>query len=390
MAKDRKPLVRLTAAPKPKPLSGSSGDAAAPDPGVPPAVPEPKKESKTDLGFDGFGSDGDDEDSPAKRPNRELKAVEAELVNDTPEGRGWRIASNMVNRFRPVPHLVWPIVHSVYGRPGHLGKPDAMMFSALAPLVIHGATDRTLSQGASEIAPEGGRSLTESVAVLGADVSAALCLVHAVCRKIGTTIPEKVARPILDDALLRTHIGFYVGLHSEELGPGRGMIAGFAGRCGLAVQIASGETQQASRALTGMASGQDMAKVCATVYGCDPLEVAALALIGGGCCREVAFGISSYSSLHRDCVQGTDQYRWLSLFSIIEATRMGQAETVSPEHWRALGYDPAGQKALEEKIMNSQRRGHGWNWITQPTMGSAATPSQLLRRPAKKLEDDLS
>ena len=35
-------------------------------------------------------------------------------------------------------------------------------------------------------------------------------------------MPERVARPIIDDALLRTHLGFYIGSLSPEAGAGRG------------------------------------------------------------------------------------------------------------------------------------------------------------------------
>lgn len=291
--------------------------------------------------------------------------------SSSPEGRSWRDASSIVERLKPVPRLLWPVIHSVYGKPGTPTHADAMMFSNVAQIVHRTAEDKTLAPNARE----GERlNLTQAVALVGADVAAAVCFVHAVCRKIYSVVPERVARPIVDDALLRTQLGFYVGSSSRSAGAGRGMIAGFAGRCGLAVQIASGDLDQAQRALVGLASGKDMTQVCMSVYGCDPLEVAALTLISGGCCREIAFGISSYSTRGRDVQEGTDQHLWLSLFSVIEGLRMGQGERVGEQYWRTLEYDAAKKDALNKLIVASQRRGHGWQWMTQPLLQADGEP----------------
>ncbi|MFN8391062.1 MAG: hypothetical protein U0136_12300 [Bdellovibrionota bacterium] len=340
MANERKPQGEGTTAPEPtarKSLPGSIGDSIIED-------------------F-GFGS-VEEEVIPRAAP----REIEDPLTVGVPQVGGWRVAAAMVSRFRPVPQLMWPIVHAVYGKPGDLGEPDAMFFSSVGQLVVRASQDKTLNRSST---PNTGGNLTQSVTAIGSDVAAAVCLIHAVCRKVSTVVAERVSRPILDDALLRTHIGYYVGMLSPSMGAGRGMLAGFAGRCGLAVQIAAGEIDQAQRALTGMASGQDMTIVCNNVYGCDPLEVAALTLISGGCCREIAFGISSYSATKKDIVPGSEQYRWLSLFSVIEAMRMGRVESISPELWSELGYTTTSQEELRQHIVASQRRGHGWSWLTQ-------------------------
>ena len=322
--------------------------------------------------------EGASKDAASKQAASEQAAAE-EIIASSPEARGWRIAANMVNRFRPVPHLMWPIIYAVYGRAGEIGRPDPNFFSSVSALIMRAASDRTLVQDAT-LDPH--RNLAEAISRLGPDVAAASCLVHSICRRISTAVAERVSRPILDDALLRTHIGYYVGLLSPSMGAGRGMIAGFAGRCGLAVQIAAGDSEQAQRALTGMATGQDMGLVCNNVYGCDPLEVAAMSLIAGGCCREIAFGISSYIAPGRETTPGSEQYRWLALFSVIESMRMAQADAISEEYWQALGYDAKKRTQLQEHITTSQHRGHGWNWITQPQLVSgdeAATEPKKFR-----------
>jgi len=306
------------------------------------------------------------------------KSVETALESEDPGSRSWRIAASMVNRYRPVPHLVWPIVHAVYGRSGEIGEADPMMFSTVSQLIVRSSADRALNPVPVETKSV---SLTEAVRAVGVDVAAAICLIHAVCRRISNTVNDRVSRPILDDALLRAYIGLYVGQLSPHCGAGRGLLAGFAGRCGLAVQIAAGGTDQAGRALTGMASGQDMSEICNTVYGCDPLEVAALSLISGGCCREIAFGISSYSLKGKEHIPGSEQEKWLALFSVIEGARMGQHTQLPPSLWGILGYDETQKENLNNFLVKAQRRGHGWLWITQPQLLNAEEGSVPARTP---------
>lgn len=345
---------------------------------------EVKQKTKKSQGSldDSFGL-GDSGDTP------DTQAVDTVLGTDDGGSRSWRIAASMVNRYRPVPQLVWPIVHAVYGRSGEIGEPDPLMFSTVSQLIIRASADRTLhpdSLDAKSI------SLPEAIRTIGTDVAAAICLIHAICRRVSNTVSERVSRPILDDALLRAHIGFYVGRLSRSCGPGRGLIAGFAGRCGLAVQIAAGDTEQAGRALTGMASGQEMSEICNNVYGCDPLEVAALSFISGGCCRDIAFGISSYSKKGKEQLLDSEQKKWLALFTVIEGSRMGQGAQLDGELWETLGYDAARKEELGALIVKAQRRGHGWQWITQPQLlsaeeksGPAKTPQEIRQSRKKDL-----
>jgi len=325
---------------------------------------------------DAWELDGEeDEAAPA------LQQVENELTLQSPEGRGWRMASSIVSRYRPVAHLMWPLIHAVYGKAGEIGKPDPLTFTSVTQLIVRAGEDRTLAgDKAKKRSPEM-KGLTRAYEAMGSDVAGAVCLVHAVCRKITSTVNEKVSWPILDDALLRTHIGYHVGKLAKDVGPGRGMVAGFAGRCGLAVQIASGDKDQAGRALAGMASGQDMGVICTAVYGCDPLEVAALTLISGGCSREIAFGISAYASREHEVPDDRDQFLWYSLFSIVEGYRMGQTDTVPEKCWEALGFTPSRRGELFEHVMNSQRKGHGWNWMTEPQVMANTEGDSKLRSP---------
>ena len=81
-------------------------------------------------------------------------------ITDTPEGRSWRTAASIVNKLRPVPRLVWPIVHSVFGKAGEIGRPDGMMFSTVGPVVQRAAKDKTLAPLAKD---EDNLNLSQSV-----------------------------------------------------------------------------------------------------------------------------------------------------------------------------------------------------------------------------------
>ncbi len=331
---------------------------------------DPSDASSPDEGLSDVW-DLDGEEIEVQHP---VRPVETDLGLEGPQGRSWRMASSIVNRYRPVAHLMWPLIHAVYGKAGEIGKPDPMTFSSVTQLLVRAGEDKTLAGEKAKQRKADTRGLTRVYELIGSDVAGAVCLVHAICRKITSTVSEKVSWPILDDALLRTHIGYHVGKLAKDVGPGRGMVAGFAGRCGLAVQIASGDTEQAGRALAGMASGQDMGIVCTSVYGCDPLEVAALTLISGGCSREIAFGISAYAARGREAPEDHDQFLWFALFSIIEAYRMGQANEIPQRCWEVLGFTASRREELFQHVMNSQRRGHGWAWIAEPQVKASEAP----------------
>ena len=331
---------------------------------------------------DGLG-DAWDLEGEENEPPPALRQAQPELNLQSPEGRGWRMASSIVSRYRPVAHLMWPLIHAVYGKQGEIGKPDPLTFSNVSQLLVRAGEDKTLAGDKAKQRPPDSKGVARAYEAMGADVTGAVCLVHAVCRKITSTVNEKVSWPILDDALLRTHIGYHVGKLSRNVGAGRGMVAGFAGRCGLAVQIASGDKDQAGRALAGMASGQDMGVICTAVYGCDPLEVAALTLISGGCSREIAFGISAYASRNHEVPDDRDQFLWYSLFSVVEGYRMGQTDAVPEKCWEALGFTPARRGELFEHVMNSQRRGHGWHWLTEPQVMVHTEGDDKLRSPSE-------
>ncbi len=311
---------------------------------------------------------GVSEDEFESRLGDEIREAGELLASDgdTPDGgpdRGWQTAAAIVEKVKPVPWLLWVQIRSVYGSSEKLGNPSPQTFSNIRNLILQAAQDENLVDEGHALNEFS--TLTEAVDALGVDVAASVCLMHAVCRRVAIGVSERVWRPIVDDALLRASIGYQVGDLAPNIGRGRGMLAGFAGRCGLAVQIASGPVEHAQKALSGLASGVEIGKVCRDVYGCDPLQVTALTLIAGGCSRDIAMGIAAYHSGESKIPSGTEQYRWLRLFGAIERIRMGAQDEITEEEWALLEMPRAAQVELEKRVRTTQRRGHGWRWITQ-------------------------
>ena len=276
----------------------------------------------------------------------------------------WQTASNLVAKFNPVPGVLWPVVRGVFSG-SQLGKGGQMAFWSMAPLLHAALPDKTLGKKAATTLTDSSKepSLTQTIDLLGIEVAAALCFMHSVSRRASSSVPEKVSRPILDDALLRAQIGYLVGEHYSEFGAGRGMLAGFAGRCGLAIQIALGTPEQVRQTLEALAAGIEMNEVGLRVFGCDPLQVAAMALAAGGLSRDAAIGVAAFSLTDGESRASEESFLWLSAFSIIEEIRMGRSSEIKSRYWRALGIDASGQETIKREATTLLRRGHSWGWI---------------------------
>ena len=314
------------------------------------------------------------------------------LLSDSPtarEAQAWKLARDIVECVRPVPVVMRNFIRPVYGRSDTLGNVSPYAFLPVSGLLKKAVMDTSFSDERRIVAPgveESSLTLSVCLEVLGFDVAAALALVHSVCRRINTTLPPRVSRALIDDALLRTRIGLYVGKYSQFLFPGQGMLIGFCGRAGLAIQIASGSTEQAEKALSSLASGREISNTCRRVYGCDPLQVAVMTLIAGGCHRNIAMGIASYSK-DSNAEKETERNIWVSGFRIIDSLRVGDFERLQDLDWDVLGFfDQVMQDQLFKDVQNMQRKGHGWRWVTNSFI--SAGPPREPKRKIRTLSDE--
>ena len=284
------------------------------------------------------------------------KRVEASSPD---QARSWIKARQVIQKFQPVPWFIWRLSNFVLGTPGQINKVSEGFVLGLRRLIFAAASDPILGSG------EKVNDIRKALKTVSPDVIASVSVIHAVCRRLATRQFERIWRPILEDAILRCHIGCFVGQNDENFGAGRGMLAGFASRCGLAVLLSTGELDEARRALELLATGKEIADVGMQIYECNPLQVSAMLLSAAGCGRDAAFGTVSYAYNDKNSVvENDEQLKWLAAFTITENIRVGKIDQIEPKLWEALSLDEGESKQyvleLSKKII---RRGHSWGWL---------------------------
>ena len=287
------------------------------------------------------------------------QGVAKALRGDTRAIQSWHQARASIESFRPVPWFIWRLSNFVFSKSGQINVISEGMVLGLRRLLFAAASDPILGIG------EPVNNVKVAISHLRSDVIAAVAVIHGVCRRLATKDYQRIWRPILDDAVLRAQIGFFVGERQHAFGSGRGMLAGFAGRAGLAVMIANGTEAQARQALEKLASGDDIGEVGLDVYGCDPLQLSAMILSAAGCGRDAAFGTVSFATKGSVAVtENQDQALWLAAFSVCELTRSGNSEDIPEDTWSLLHYkDEAERIQLAEMAQILTRQGTSWGWL---------------------------
>ncbi len=304
-------------------------------------------------------------DSFARQLEATLKETEeavsslSAIANDALQARSWENASKIVKQFSPVPWFIWRLSNYVLGKPGQVNECTEGLVFGMRRLLFAAASDALLGSGQKV------NNVRKALGILSGDVVASCVVIHAICRKLSARPFERIWRPILDDAVLRAKIGYSVGRRLPEFGPGRGMLAGFAGRSGLAVLISSGELEQARLTLEKLATGAQIKQVGLNIYRTDPLQVSAMMLSAAGCGRDAAFGTVSYAAEDSlRIIENEEQKRWLAAFSVCESVRIGEVDKVKQEYWETLHFTSDAQKlSLADEAKQLSRRGHGWSWL---------------------------
>jgi len=270
-----------------------------------------------------------------------------------------QLAKEKIGNFQPVPPFIWRIANYTFGRPGRINKLSDGNLFGLKKLVLNIGRDRVLGKGSSVTTT---RSVLDMVP---SDVIAATAVIHALGRRLQSREFQAVWGPILDDALMRAHIGYFVGTMCEDFGPGRGMLAGFSGRIGLALLIALGDAEQAQSSISLLAAGRNIEEVALDLYGCEPLHMAAMTLSASGCGRESVLGIASFTMSPKvKAGLSRGQRRWLAALTVTEKMRAGEGDAVDEAAWDLMGYDDHEERGELAEIVNTlKRRGHGWNWM---------------------------
>lgn len=274
--------------------------------------------------------------------------------------RGWKRSREIVEEFKPVPWFIWRLANFVFGTPGQINVIPEGMVLGLRRMLFAAAGDRILGGGKPV------NNVKVALSILRSDVIAAVSVIHAICRRLAGKELERIWKPILDDALLRAQIGFFVGERCYDFGRGRGMLAGFSGRAGLAVMLATGDSKQATSALEQLAGGADISAAGMDLYHCDPLQVSAMLLSAGGCGRDAAYGTASFSSsLALEDLKDPNERLWCGAFSLIELVRTGRTGEVPPTAWNLLGFESEQKREeLCEMVKLLVREGTTWTWMS--------------------------
>lgn len=277
------------------------------------------------------------------------------------KSRSWQLSKELVLKFQPVPWFIWRLSNYVFNTKGKPNTASEGLVLGLKRLILSTAKDSVLGKGGN-IADS-----RQALKAVSSDVLAAVSVIHTISRKLSTYQFDKAWRPILDDAVLRAHVGFFVGHVNPDFGAGRGMLAGFAGRCGLAILIATGTSEKADKALSSLASGNSLKNVGLEVYKMDPLQVSAMTLSAAGCGKDAALGTVAYASVDDDSdftALSEEQKKWLSAFTVTEAVRTNNIDSVSADHWERLGFENDEEKSeLKTLVKMLIRKGHGWGWM---------------------------
>ncbi len=272
----------------------------------------------------------------------------------------FQAATDIVKEFRPVPWFVWRLTNFLFSPASAKKKLPEGFVLGLRRLLFATASDSVFGKG------EKVNSLREALAILEPEVVGAVSAMHAICRRLSNAqSTDRIWRPILDDALIRARIGFHVGSAHQEFGGGRGMLAGFISRIGLAIAIARGGEERAHEALELMALGKDSGYVGTDLYGCHPLYIGAMVLAAIGCGGNASLGALAYlASSPHDIVSNFEQRQWLACNSIVEALRTGTTAAVPDQDWAVFSLENKdAQEALVKASRVYIRRDHGLYWL---------------------------
>lgn len=295
--------------------------------------------------------------------NTAEELLSSSLVNSSEQG-AWERAKKIVAEFSPVPWFIWRLSNFTFGSSGRPNKLTEGLVFGLKKLVVAAAADKVIG-GSTDVT-----TTRLGLKAIQGDALAAVAVMHSISRRLCSKPFDWAWRPLLEDALLRAHVGFFVGQMNLEFGPGRGMLAGYSGRIGLAIMVACGDRDEASSAMEKLASGKSLKEVGESVYGVDPLRVSALLLSACGCGSDSAFGTVGWGVVdERDAIfEGSpSQLQWLSAFTITEAIRTNRADSVPEKLWGILGFRTDDDKnELKELVKILIRQGHGWDWIVNP------------------------
>jgi hypothetical protein len=302
-----------------------------------------------------------DEESKHRHCSSLAHEVEELFGGVTGFARSWVIANEVVGEFNPVSWSVWRLNSFIMARSLHIVRPPhAMLMGYLKFLSIVGR-DPVLG---TEVELKDCRLAAEN---LKPDVIAATLFIQSVSCRLYDRPLRRIWFGMLEDAIIRSRIGFELGRYLDEFGVGRAIVAGLAGRIGLITLIATGSHQQAARTLQGLARGGDFIQTGLEIYSADPFHVTAQILLRGGFGLDAAIGSLAYGS-SAFIPTNKVQLQWRVASKIIAAARTSTYGHLHSEDWQLFGLlDPEKREDFKNATRDILKKGHGWACLIEPS-----------------------
>jgi hypothetical protein len=289
----------------------------------------------------------------------EKSALDSENSIPASSDRSWARAREILESYQPV---VTPIRRICETTLGDSTRINPILEGAIIPVrKIVEACGQDSILGAGERAMLSAREVLESIP---SDVIAAALVLHSVSRRVSNRHLEAIWRTFLDEALNRAAIGYAVGRGAPEFGAGRAMLAGFSSKAGLAMIVADGSEEQASRLLESLRDGASIRDASLVVYQVDPVHVGALVVLAAGCGPSACMGIRGCATFQPRPPEDEAELLWWGTHLLIDQLATRELQKISMILWDIVGIkEESAQRDVFDFVQSVSRGEHSWNWL---------------------------
>lgn len=281
----------------------------------------------------------------------------------------WETAGRVVARTLNFPSTAWLLIRQAWISPVSEKEFLKLLgFSRLNPLALFAAAELPIPTEKLEVA-EAERALQ----VLGIRFSAVVLAINYSCRAALMSKPPQLWIKIYSDLITDTEIGYKMGLKTFELGGEGGALMGFSRHIGKALLL-SNEPKSYRNWQQKTHDGQESDKKCELeFFGCQPYQVAALALQQLGFGSSVSFGMACGAAPYFSDEMNLDSetMRWKAAYVWLEALIAGRnypADLSLRNYFRELTPQQSGQspnltlQSLYVEISKIRQNGSKWIW----------------------------
>jgi hypothetical protein len=216
-----------------------------------------------------------------------LEDLLRELVGaDKRFGEGsWTVAQQLLSQFSGVPWFIRRLATVGIGPDKRVYEVSQGFFFGFKKIVAAASADPLLSLGT----PIGESAKKVDITALCASI-----IIHSLNKKIQGEAITPFLRQLVDDAVYSAQIGLILGTELPDVGPGRGMVAGYFLRIGVPLLLRLGSQDQANALHDAFCRGEAPLEAAQEIYHCSPLQCSALVLGNLGCSIHAARGMIDF------------------------------------------------------------------------------------------------